>query len=553
VLYVLTCLTIGCSGQSRSNKQSPGAQLLGQLVEDIASYSEFLADTQISANHASDKSSDAEAKWDAPDEVLPGEEITKRNMSRVFAYEDPVGTTCTLETQLSRCEDLVCKNGRCVNCEADADCRVPKQLNFRCVKLKSDGSAVCRHPPLFDPFDWRDISASIGIILVCFLSAASGIGGGGVLVPLYVLLRQMAPHDAVPLSKATTLGTAMANLAINLNLRHPTADRPLIDFPTCALLVPCQLMGTVIGVLLNGIIPEWLITVLLFVMLLLMTVQTSMKGLSLYRAAQKEVLLQNSDSAAKSLAKTVDPANTELRRMLEAEKSPDMCKLAALFLLWGVLVASAFIKGGPNVPWDMKVKCGTWQWWLLVTCVGPASLVVMTAMAWFTLREYRVKLQLNYSFQEGDVAWTPAAVVGWPLLCTFAGIGSGALGLGGGTVTSPIMLMMGMEPKVIAASAAFMILFTASSTTIQYLIVDRLQVDYAGWFCAIAFVSCLTGHYMINAATKGAKNSAVIIIVLAAVVGASAIGIGILGISRFITQLDEGANLGLKDLCKTLH
>jgi hypothetical protein len=122
-------------------------------------------------------------------------------------------------------------------------------------------------------------------------------------------------------------------------------------------------------------------------------------------------------------------------------------------------------------------------------------------------------------FQKGDVMWTPQSLLLWPLSCTTAGIASGALGLGGGTVTSPIMLMMGMEPRVVAAplspchfspslfspipatrevdhgcstrgrrraepqhlsaqvaaSAAFMILFTASCTSVQYLIQARLQ------------------------------------------------------------------------------
>jgi hypothetical protein len=129
-------------------------------------------------------------------------------------------------------------------------------------------------------------------------------------------------------ARRTTLGTAIANICINYYLRHPAADRPLIDYRTCALLVPCQvggypvstapcdtvavrcivcrhcayvrrrvlarfasalwgletvrssrqLIGTVIGVLLNGIIPEWAITLPLFIMLALMTVQTTAKG-----------------------------------------------------------------------------------------------------------------------------------------------------------------------------------------------------------------------------------------------------------------------------------
>ena len=43
-----------------------------------------------------------------------------------------------------------------------------------------------------------------------------------------------------------------------------------------------------------------------------------------------------------------------------------------------------------------------------------------------------------------------SSVVYWPLLCVSAGIGSGAIGLGGGTITSPIMLEMGVRPSAAA-------------------------------------------------------------------------------------------------------
>ena len=42
------------------------------------------------------------------------------------------------------------------------------------------------------PLDTRDVFASCVIFIVCFLSAAGGIGGGGVLVPVYVILKQVA-------------------------------------------------------------------------------------------------------------------------------------------------------------------------------------------------------------------------------------------------------------------------------------------------------------------------------------------------------------------------
>jgi hypothetical protein len=53
------------------------------------------------------------------------------------------------------------------------------------------------------------------------ISAAGGIGGGGVLVPLYILVAPLSPHGAIPLSKATILGNALCQLVINFPKRHP--------------------------------------------------------------------------------------------------------------------------------------------------------------------------------------------------------------------------------------------------------------------------------------------------------------------------------------------
>ena len=42
------------------------------------------------------------------------------------------------------------------------------------------------HKPLW-PLNWRDISTFIVAILALFIAAGGGIGGGGVLVPLFIL------------------------------------------------------------------------------------------------------------------------------------------------------------------------------------------------------------------------------------------------------------------------------------------------------------------------------------------------------------------------------
>jgi uncharacterized membrane protein YfcA len=84
--------------------------------------------------------------------------------------------------------------------------------------------------------------------------------------------------------------------------------------------------------------------------------------------------------------------------------------------------------------------------------------------------------------------WSRENVVLYPLLCTAAGFGSGCFGIGGGTITGPLMLALNMHPQVVAATASFMILFTSSLTTTQFLIVGSLNLEYGAWYPPLPFL-----------------------------------------------------------------
>ena len=89
----------------------------------------------------------------------------------------------------------------------------------------------------------------------------------------------------------------------------------------------------------------------------------------------------------------------------------------------------------------------------------------------------------------------------------------------------------------------------ADLTWHRYVIAARLQLDYAAFFFAVAFASCLTGHYLMNRIMRRSDKTAYVVLIIAAVVGASAVGIGLLGVNRFITAVDEGGDLGFHSLC----
>lgn len=98
-------------------------------------------------------------------------------------------------------------------CTSDNDC-----LNSKFVCAKPE--MVCRPKSLF-PLSRFDLIGTFGAFIACALAAGGGLGGGGLLVPLYMIVLGQDPHDAIPLSKATIFGNAIASFIVNIQKKHP--------------------------------------------------------------------------------------------------------------------------------------------------------------------------------------------------------------------------------------------------------------------------------------------------------------------------------------------
>ena len=159
-------------------------------------------------------------------------------------------------------------------------------MDARCDKVCNPDKYPHKALMPMDSSDWWTLSfAALGILL----AAGGGIGGGGILVPLYVLVGQFAPKEAVPLSNITILGGAIANVGFNFWKRHPFADRPRIDFDIVNVMEPMTIAGAVLGSLINKLLPGWLLTILLMLILFALTVRTARSGLSKWASESKKL------------------------------------------------------------------------------------------------------------------------------------------------------------------------------------------------------------------------------------------------------------------------
>ena len=104
--------------------------------------------------------------------------------------------------------------------------------------------------PLFGEQPGNDVAAMFAILVGAMIAAGGGLGGGGVFVPIYILILNYPPKFAAALSQATIFGGSIVNLIMNMRKHHPTREhRPLTDYSTLLIFEPMLLVGTIVGIL----------------------------------------------------------------------------------------------------------------------------------------------------------------------------------------------------------------------------------------------------------------------------------------------------------------
>eukprot|EP01126_Amoeba_proteus_P038054 TRINITY_DN3952_c0_g1_i1.p1 TRINITY_DN3952_c0_g1~~TRINITY_DN3952_c0_g1_i1.p1 ORF type:complete len:500 (+),score=67.78 TRINITY_DN3952_c0_g1_i1:75-1574(+) len=440
------------------------------------------------------------------------------------------------------------------HCDTDDDCG---------RLMVCQNNTKCSHKPLWKP-SGSDVATGILLVLFSAIAASSGTGGGGLLVALFIALENFTTAQAIPLSKASILGSAVANAFYNFFQRHPEVDKPLIDFDLIGYLEPPVLLGTVIGVYLVKLLPSWLVLVLLVILLGYTAYRTITKGMSLWKkeSAQMEKSTQilipdvsEANSPGRRFVLDSDPINednllynnslisAELHQILEDEKRVPWLKLLSFLLVWAVVFIVAILKGGEGKKSPVGITCGTVGYWLLVCSLVPFVIIYIAIFGHVIERDYRLKVRLSYPFLESDIQWNRRLLFKLPFICVIAGIAAGLFGIGSGMIIGPILLTMNVHPRVSAAVSAFMILFTASSTTIQFAIFGMLQYDYALCFGILAFAGALIGQFGVSWILKKYNKTSIVVFILAFIIVAGAIALAVMGGIRLADDRKNGVGL----------
>lgn len=337
------------------------------------------------------------------------------------------------------------------------------------------------HKRLF-PIDRSDICGLLSASLAVMIAAGGGIGGGGMLVPIYILVMGFTAKYAIPLSNVTVFGGALGNTTINWKKRHPFADRPLIDWDLILMMEPLTIGGALVGSFLNKILPEDVIVIMLVVLLTFIAYTTLAKAFSMYKEESDYVRksfqpindikisnaehLSNGDQQPASMDSALsgsfqnsdissdiceildydekiselselmatnsggsNSSKAELLEILKDERKTPLKKVAFITGLFLLILLIDILKGGGS-----NESGSTLVFWLANAFMLLCIIIFFFFSRAHLTREYLVKKKHRYKYVEGDIEWNERATIIYPFLCCFAGFFSGMFGIGGGIV-----------------------------------------------------------------------------------------------------------------------
>lgn len=143
--------------------------------------------------------------------------------------------------------------------------------------------------PTLLPIGERDMAGFMLASLGSTLGSLAGIGGGGLVVPCYVIVTRLNLKQAIPLGSVTVLGGSLAALILNLKRRHPLADRPIIDWDLILVMEPLVLVGTLFGSILHRVVTGKILSVLLVLLLSIVAHTTLVKARRMYNAENRYI------------------------------------------------------------------------------------------------------------------------------------------------------------------------------------------------------------------------------------------------------------------------
>lgn len=371
------------------------------------------------------------------------------------------------------------------------------------------------------PMNYIDITSTILVFFVTIFASIAGIGGGGILIPIYMLVNRLGTDYSIPLAIVTIAGNSLSRFLMLFTKRNPTSiKRFIIDYSVILLIVPFDGNVSFIGALLNLVMPKLVVLLSILILLSIISYKTIKKGIKLYRERNdEEVKIVYIDGI--SLQITIDDIE-ENTDTYTGDTYKDLFKnLTILISVFGLLVFFTFIR-------TIYDEC-SYMFWVIYSIQFVVFLIIGLLICQYIIHDYGVKQENNYLFSLNDIRWTKKTTIIVALSGSFVGIASSYLGIGGGMIQVPFMLYMGISHEVASSTNAITTFFSSVSSSLQYITTGRVLAYTSIYYFCISMVASFIGLKL----SSKMKNKTLIVFILGTMITISAIMLFITGMIDF--------------------
>ena len=291
----------------------------------------------------------------------------------------------------------------------------------------------------------------------------------------------------------------------------------MLDYNLVIIICPMGVVGSVIGAIFAEFCPEPVIIVAMTLCLLLLATYI---GYRLYKICKQEQqarlsIKQSQDAPTVELSQVEQHAGpsdlSETNKGIEIfvkegekntsklqliyEKDSTHLNLKNLYCLSLVLFLFLvqILRGDGKTPSIIDVeKCEPVDHVLLAIQLSGGVLFTIFS-SWWIRRDFKLKEELSYPFQQGEIDMTPKNVMIFATVGFVAGLLNAWLGIGSAFVINSSLLSYMVHPIVAGNTGQFCSLINNVSSTITVIIFGKVNLAYGGALCFFILIATSAG------------------------------------------------------------
>lgn len=413
----------------------------------------------------------------------------------------------------------------------------------------------------------NDILLMTIVALISIITTIGGVGGGGLLIPLYMLVGKFKLETSIPLTIYTILGDTLVRIYFLYNKKNPLdCRRDLIYFAPLMIITLFDANSSFFGVILSNLSPN-LVTIVCLLFVLTITFYKSIcKAFSTYT---KELDFLNNNHNGYTLImidgigeyfKLPDNCNIpkiKIGREIKSidfvtDSSDELPKLYIMDNIQAEIESKEHLQQEDDIESNNEIieigdtqKEKYFNTGLMFTNIALISVfsftrpffnvcgylywihvlgqfMVTSALGYYTvtyiISDYQEKRNNHYIFIEGDIVWNMDVVKKFIFIGSFTGFVSTYIGIGGGMLTTPIMIQVGMLPEVVVATSSISTLCSCVISCLNYLASGDLPIVYGTVFAICSAIGSIGGIYASDYIMAVYKKQSPIIFMVALII-----------------------------------